>query len=94
MVQAELLAGHYQPRPARQVYIPNGNGKRRLLGNPTLQDRIVQRAMLMAMKPISGKPIFAVSPMAFGGSAVCISPSAVRFQLQDGTDTVGRGDRR
>lgn len=51
-LRAELLAGDYQPAPARRVVMPKPNGQSRPLGRPTLRDRLVPRAMLMAMEPI------------------------------------------
>ena len=52
MLRDELLAGIYEPAPAKRIYIQKANGKLRPLGIPTLRDRIVQRAMLMVMEPL------------------------------------------
>ena len=44
-IRAKLDAGEYKPSPVRRVAIPKPDGGERLLGIPTVQDRLIQQAM-------------------------------------------------
>lgn len=48
----QIESGVYQPSPILGVEIPKSNGKTRLLGVPTVTDRVFQQALHQVLQPI------------------------------------------
>jgi len=44
-IREKILTGNYQPAAVRAVEIPKASGGKRLLGIPTVQDRLLQQAI-------------------------------------------------
>ncbi len=63
-IRQALLDGHYQPSPVRQRMIPKPNGGQRMLGIPTVVDRVIQQAIAQVLTPIFD-PDFSESSFGF-----------------------------
>lgn len=48
----KLKSGNYRPLPVKRIYIPKGANEKRPLGLPTVEDKIVQRAVDLILSAI------------------------------------------
>jgi group II intron reverse transcriptase/maturase len=51
-LSARLQRGAYRAKPVRRVYIPKPDGRQRPLGVTTLEDKVVQRALVLVLNCI------------------------------------------
>ncbi len=51
-IRPKLEQGTYVPAPVLGVEIPKANGGKRLLGIPSVQDRVIQQAIYQAVSPL------------------------------------------
>ena len=63
-IKEELKDGCYQPTPVRRVSIDKPDGGKRLLGVPTILDRVIQQAITQVLTPIFD-PAFSASSYGY-----------------------------
>lgn len=87
-IRGKLLDGRWVPSPVRRVEIPKPNGGTRMLGIPTVVDRVIQQLLLQTLTPIF-EPRFSEHSYGFrpGRSAQDAVRAAQKY-AQEGKDWV------
>jgi group II intron reverse transcriptase/maturase len=88
-LREKIRSGKYRPKPVRRVEIPKPDGGIRLLGVPTVIDRMVQQALVQVLQPIFD-PTFSESSYGFrpGRSAQQAMKKAKEYYEQGYTRVV------
>jgi len=63
-IRQQIREGRYQPQAVRRVEIPKPGGGKRMLGIPTVMDRVIQQAVAQVLTPIFD-PTFSQSSFGF-----------------------------
>ena len=87
-IRAKLERGRYEPSPVKRVEIPKPGGGRRQLGIPTVQDRMIQQAMLQVLSPLF-EPTFSEHSYGFrSGRSAHDAVAAAREDIAAGYEWV------
>lgn len=87
-LRQSLLDGSYRPSALRRGSIPKPGGGERQLGIPTVQDRLVQQALLQVLQPILDPTFHAHSYGFRPGRSAHQAVAAAQAYIREGCDWV------
>ncbi len=89
-IQQQLREGMYQPAPVRRIRIPKPDGGERLLGIPTVMDRVIQQSILQVLTPIFDPDFseysYGFRPQRSAGQAVKRLHSSIKAERKIAVD--------
>jgi len=83
-IREQILSGSYDPRPVRRVDIPKPGGGTRMLGIPTVLDRLIQQAIHQILSPLWERGF---SPHSYGfrpGRSAAQAVKAAQAHIRSG----------
>ena len=83
-IKEQILKGRYEPRPVRRVDIPKAGGGTRMLGIPTVLDRLIQQAIHQILSPLWEKGFSAHSYGFRPGRSAAQAVKAAQGHVQSG----------
>jgi RNA-directed DNA polymerase len=83
-IKEQILNGSYEPRPVRRVDIPKAGGGTRMLGIPTVLDRLIQQAIHQILSPLWEEGFSAHSYGFRPGRSAAQAVKAAQGHIQSG----------
>ena len=83
-IREQILKGSYEPRPVRRVDIPKPGGGTRMLGIPTVLDRLIQQAIHQILSPMWERGFSAHSYGFRPGRSAAQAVKAAQGYIQSG----------